>query len=417
MGGVQRATKFARYLPEFGWQPHVVTVKDIHYYAKDESLLAEVDELNIYRAGSLDPARLAKFMIGLKSQRPKIQPVQTTPVTNPSVGRMAGWLRRVFYPDAKLLWLPFASRIIKQLQRQVKFHAVFSTSPPVSAHLLAAKTNLPWIADFRDYWSIGDGIYAPTAWHRRRYREIIELICRRANKIITISAPIADAIRTVAGERYRDKILVVPNGFDPNDFRAILPQVNDRFALVYAGNLNPQRSPARLFGVLEEILFEQPELQEKFWVIFLGKHFELDLKPLSPLLQTHVKFVDYLPHDESVAIIKGANALLLLLASNSAAGVVTGKVFEYLGSGKPILALIPPHVSAYELLVKMPNCILTDPDDSLKIKKAVLTLLKKYLEQPVVQLDYNHLPDYLVPYTRQEQTRQLASLLNDACSA
>ena len=407
MGGVQRATKFARYLPEFGWQPHIITVKDILYYATDSSLLDEISHLNIIRTGSLDPARLAKLLPysgGQAGARSKMG------------GRMSAlpvFFRHIFYPDSKIFWRPFAQQKIRSLRRRIQFHAVFSTAPPISSHLIAAKTGLPWVADFRDYWTIGDGIYAPTALHKKKYRQIMQRITKRAVKITAVSRPIADSIRETAAETDRHKIVVLPNGFDPNDFQAVTPGQFKKFTIVYSGNLNSKRSPVNLFRALESIFAERPGLQNKIQCIFIGRHFELNLPPLSHNLQTIVKYHDYVPHAESLSYTLGADLLLLLLASDSAPGVLTGKIFEYLGTGKPVLAIIPRHVAAYRLLKDKPNCFIADPDDVPSIKKTLLQILALFLEKAGKTGYSGNIPDWLQKYTRQFQTQQLAELLDE----
>lgn len=406
MGGVQRATKFARYLPEYGWQPYVITVKDILYYAKDVSLLDEVSHLTIIRTGSLDPARLIKLFPFPAGQ------AKREGGAGDRISGLSAFSRHFFYPDSKILWRPFARQKIRSLQRRIQFHAVFSTAPPISSHLIAAKTGLPWVADFRDYWTIGDGIFAPTAWHRKKYRQIMQIITKRAAKITAVSLPIADSIKEIAKETDRNKIVVLPNGFDTNDFKHVAPRRFGKFTIVYSGNLNSKRMPVNFFRALELIFTERPALQDKIQCIFIGKHFELNLPPLSNSLQTVVKYLDYVPHAESLSYILNANLLLLLLSSSSAPGVLTGKVFEYLGTGKPIFAIIPRHVAAYRLLKDKPNCFIADPDDVQSIKKTLLKILALFLQKPGKISYGGHIPEWLQKYTRQFQTQQLAELLD-----
>jgi len=256
---VQRATKFTRYLPEFGWKPYVITVKDIQYYAKDFSLLDEVKHIPLIRTGSLDPARIAYLINKL------IPPKGLN--KNPSAstgGRLPKIFRHIFYPDSKGLWSIFANRKIASLRKQIQFDAIFSTSPPISSHLLLAKYNLPWIADFRDYWTIGDGIYTPTKWHRRRYHTIMRTIVNRASKIIAVSEPIADSIRSHVSPNEGEKVEIIPNGFDPNDFANISPIQFDRFTFIYNGSLYPLCTPDQFLSALDLIITENAQIIRKF---------------------------------------------------------------------------------------------------------------------------------------------------------
>ena len=412
MGGVQRATKFVRYLTDFGWNPTIVTVKDILYYAKDTSLLDEVKKNTIVRTGSLDPARLVYLLSKVVFKKKENQSDQFQTNQSTFMNSVPFLTKYLFYPDSKKLWIPFAQNRLNQLQKKQEYQAIFSTAPPISAHLLAAKTNFPWIADFRDYWTIGDGIYTPTKWHQKKYEKIMGMITQRASKIIAVSEPISESIRQSANKNDRNKIIVIPNGFDPNDFEITIPQKFDRFTFVYSGNLNQKRSPDNFFRALDLVLNENPKLQDKINCCFIGKHFDLKISTIPEKIKNNVTFKDYVPHKRSLSYTLGANVLLLFLSSDSAEGVVTGKVFEYLGTQKPILAIIPKTVAAYNLLKNMPNCYFADPDNVSSIKDAVLRLIDDHFDRELMVWNLDKLPQNLCKLTRREQTRKLADLLN-----
>lgn len=414
MGGVQRSTKFARYLPEFGWQPYVVTVKDILYYAFDNTLLNEVNHLPINRTGSLDPARMAKILSFINRKQKGSATKKHGNGTSAQFSFWAKLLRKVFYPDSKILWIPFAMNRIRNLSSKIQFDAVYSTSPPVSAHLIAGKLKLPWIADFRDYWTTEDEVYAPTKWHKRKYHKIMSMISQNAEKIIAVSEPIAESIRSNAKEQDKEKVIVIPNGFDPSDFVDTVPIKFDKFTISYLGNLNPQRSPTLIIKVLDEFIQENPNYVGKFQFYFIGKHFGITLPQVTNSVDEIVYFEDYMPHRESLAYALGSNALLFILSKENARGIVTGKIFEYLGTGKPILAIVPKHTSAFELLKNKPDCYLAEPDNPGQIKEALSFLLLHHLHKKQDRFSITKIPDNLIQYTRRNQARELANLL-DAC--
>ncbi len=413
MGGVQRSTKFARYLPEFGWHPYVVTVKDILYYAFDDTLLDEVSHLPIYRTGSLDPARVAKALSFVNLKQKGRQPKIHENKTDTQLSSLANILRKVFYPDSKILWIPFAMNKIRTLSSKIHFDAVYSTSPPVSAHLIAGKLNLPWIADFRDYWTTEEEIYAPTKWHKRKYHKIMSIISQNAEKIVAVSEPIADSIRSNAKEQDKKKVVLIPNGFDPSDFTNIIPRKFDKFTITYLGNLNPQRSPNLLINILEEFIQKNPNYGGKFQFYFIGKHFGIVLPPATNFVDKIINFEDYIPHKESLAYALGSNALLFILSKENAPGIVTGKIFEYLATGKPILAIVPKHTSAYGLLKNKPDCYLAEPDEPGKIKQALSSLLLNHLDKKQNKFSTAEIPDNLIQYSRRNQAQELANLLDD----
>ncbi|NOZ57292.1 MAG: glycosyltransferase family 4 protein [Calditrichaeota bacterium] len=161
MGGTQRVAKFCEYLPEYGWQPVLLTVKDIAYYARDKELSRSLARTRVERTESLDPQRL----VALLSRSP-------TGVANVST-RQSRWVRlatSLLVPDAKVGWLPFAVLRGVQLVRSLRIHAVLVTSPPHSAQLggwlIARATGVPWMADFRDRWCAGEFQPGTTRVHR-----------------------------------------------------------------------------------------------------------------------------------------------------------------------------------------------------------------------------------------------------------
>lgn len=412
MGGVQRALKFARYLPQFGWNPYVITVKDIHYYARDESLAREVDGIPVLKSGSLDPARLAHIL------RPSKKDAGGSGGSAPSIRpALSSAMHKMFYPDSKVLWMPFASHRIRSLIKSTQFHAIYSTSPPVTAHRLAARFDFPWVADFRDYWTIGDGIYAPSSRLMRRYQAIMAQITEKAAGIITVSEPIAESIRNAASVENRVKVRVIPNGFDPADFQGVEPFEFKYFTICYLGNLNSKRSPDNLLMVLKKMLKEDSSLKSKIRLLFVGKHFDLKLPPLDPTMREIVQFKDYQSHTSTLSHALGAGALLLLLSDESSPGVMTGKVFEYLGAGKPILAIVPRHVAVHGLLQGMPDCYLARPDSPEEIEAAITRILAEHLDRSAAETAHKDIPDYLRLYTRKYETEQLAQLLDEISAA
>ena len=150
MGGVQRATKFAKYLPSFGWEPIILTVKDVDYFAKDYTLLKELSsDTKVIRTGSFDPLRLSYLLKSIMKKNKKSRGETYTPLK----AKILSWL---FFPDNKIGWIPFALSKGLKICKNEKIDLIFSTSPPPSLHLigyfLKKLTGKVWLADFRDEW-------------------------------------------------------------------------------------------------------------------------------------------------------------------------------------------------------------------------------------------------------------------------
>ena len=195
MGGVQRPAKWAKYLPEFGWKPVVITVKDIVYYAYDYSILREIEEVPVFRTESLDPLRVSKWFRVDKNNE-----------NSGSRSKKFGVLFRKFLnywfiPDIRILWVPFVViKAYKILKYDKHIKAVITTSPPNSVHvagyILKKIFGVPWIADLRDDWLFEIETRSLTVFHKRVNRWILRKTLKFADGIVTVSAGIAERLNS-----------------------------------------------------------------------------------------------------------------------------------------------------------------------------------------------------------------------------
>src|SRR3990172_4970802 len=170
MGGTQRVAKFAKYLPEFDWQPYIVTVKNIAYYSYDETLIKDIAKVKVIRTGSFDPQRL--FYILNKFKKKQASAAGLSPKKR-KLNQVLNWL---LIPDTKILWLPFVLfHAVKIIKRENIKH-IITTSPPHSVHLagflLKIFFGIKWFADFRDGWISGNFQSEPTFFHRWANRRL-----------------------------------------------------------------------------------------------------------------------------------------------------------------------------------------------------------------------------------------------------
>jgi len=376
MGGVQRAAKFVKYLPRYGWKPVVLTVKPIQYYAYDASLMEDVRSAPIFRTESLDPNRVAFLLRGSQESTAK------APRTFRK-GKFWTVMRYGLVPDNKILWVPFALTKGAELIRREGVSAVLTTSPPHSAHLLGILLQrlfgLRWVADFRDYWTNGDVPYELTPWHKALHRSLERRVLQKADAVTCISDPIAQTLRSHAPDR-ESSIHVLPNGFDPEDFRDAQPKTFDRITIVHNGSLTHFRDPSGFFQPLQEVLEEFPKWKDTLQVLFVGQIFDLSLRALPPLVAEITQFVGYQSHRESLFYLLGADLLLFLISSDCPPGIMTGKVFEYLAAGKPVLAISPP-VAGLEVLRKHTQVYEAAPDNPSQIKSALVSALREVTQR------------------------------------
>jgi len=405
MGGVQRAAKWTKYLPSFGWQPHIVTVKDIEYYAHDLTLLEDVRCGTIYRTESFDPARvLARFR-----RRNPIDSKEKMTFSRKGVDAA----RRLFIPDSKIGWYPFAWRKLVLLAERIRPDAVISTSPPLTAHLLGMKFRkkfqIPWVADFRDYWLGGEYLYAPTFLHHYLHKKWARDVVKTADAVISISEPIRRSFLSMDSAD-AEKFYDIPNGFDPDDFQRIAPEKLPRKSLLYLGSLGGANDPSLFFRALKNLTRKNPAILLDWKFLFVGKGISAVAVP--PEIGDRLQFVPYVSHSKAIAFLKGALALLFTLSANVNPGMVTGKIFEYIGSGKPIFAISPEGVVATELLRSYNfGTLITDLNPEVIADK-----LEDFLRIDWGEKSPASLRGFQEMYSRKNQTEKLIDVLDQITS-
>ena len=354
--GVQRILKFVKYLPEFGWEPTVVTVRpeNAAYPNIDRSLEQEIPrDIDVHRTYAWDPYSMYARLLGKRKE-------ETIGVgfigENKADRRYAvgKWLRaNVFLPDARVGWTPFATSRARQLMRQSHFDAIFSTGPPHSTHIAALRlsrsTNLPWLADFRDPWTEIDFYdeLPMTRLSKRIDRALEDKVLRDVDGL-TVVGP---SMKRMFKDRTSARIETIYNGFDEEDFSVVPSAISrDAFEITHVGNMNATRSPAALWKALGS-LKQAGEMQD-VRVRMVGN---VDPTVLADVrragLDDVVRIEPYKPHAEAIQVMQ--SAAVLLLSINRVAGaenILTGKLFEYLATEAAILGVGPPNGDASEIV-------------------------------------------------------------------
>ena len=342
--GVQRALKFARYLPAFDWEPVVLTGSGDGYWLTDPTLATELPgDLNVLRSFSPDGGWMAsRVRRGVCVGTPAVRAGSRTS----RLRGLAGW---VLLPDAYRPWKPFALRAARKWLRDHRSDIILTTSSPDTAHLigcdLARETGLPWVADFRDPWTRRIAFDPPTALHRRMQSAMERAVVTEAAAIIVT----ADETRHDFMERYPDlppsKLVVIPNGFDPDDFPANSTEPDwGEFRIVYAGQLTAGRNITPVIDVLSAFFERLPEAREVTRVHMVGPHETENVAAgAAAKLDDVIGFESALPHAKAVRRLYDAHVVLLVENMGPRAGlIIQGKVYECLYTGRPILGIVPP---------------------------------------------------------------------------
>ena len=364
MSGVQRTLKFVKYLPEFGWQPVVLTIKPRGSYGYDPALLEEIPDTEIIRTFSFDPLYLS--------------PSKHRPSAAARRGMVAG-LNRFFVPDNKLGWIPFAVSRGFSIAKKQRIDAIYSTAPPFSSHLAALalkrKLNKPLICDFRDAWTQNPQTAYASPLHKRYDSFLEKMVLKNADRIMAINKEIVDSFEREHPDISPDKFKVLPQGFDPADFENIAPIKQSKFTIVYTGTFVEKRTPQPLLNALTIIRDTQPDIFSNIQVIFAGtfRQADKDLVRLAGMEQI-MEFRGYVPHKESIALLKSADLLWMVIHPSEGNTVATGKLYEYLGAQKPILASVPQEGAAARLINQTKTGKVFSLSDSISAKDYVVEL-------------------------------------------
>lgn len=419
--GVQRPLKFTKYLPSFGWQPHVLTVSDGCFFAEDPSLNAEIGSTcTVHRAWSLEIERLAALRRHRKRQSQPLTQDHGAQTKQPQkLGALLRFGRTLLLPDPQIGWVPFAYRQARAICRTQRIDAVWSSSAPYSCHLigllLKRRLNLPWIADFRDAWS--DDPMDILA-HHKVHRWLEHRVLKHADRIVGVTQ---DIVRYLA-ERTdgpKNKYHLIANGYDPQDFlpataRPKSTAAKPSFVLTMTGSLYAKISAVPFYAGLAQFFDAHPAARAQTQIRWVG---QMDHQARTDSLNALERFnirdcithVGYLPHRAAIEEMMAADVLLLLLfAGAGASQVMTGKVFEYLATQKPILAMAQGTAAA-KLIESCKAGLVTHPNDSVGIAQALgqlwQTRHQRWPLSPARQA-------ILEPYSRRALTAQLAQLLD-----
>jgi hypothetical protein len=370
MGGVQRATKFARYLPSFGWKPSVLTVKDVEYLAKDPSLLEELPpEVEVVRTGSFDPLRISFILKSFfKKRKPKDKSVKKNTIRR---SKLSSWF---FFPDNKIGWSPFAILSGLKIIREERIDLIFTTSPPPSLHLvgyfLKLLTGKPWMADFRDPWIGYKFETYPTFLHFFLKDQLVRLIIRNADRIISANPSIT---KIMMGQCLGvKKIETISQGYDESDFETSIAGKSELFTIGYLGTFSPDCDPEPIFWALQNLIDQKLIPKEKIKLIHVGLSMGLDLDGLIEKYDLKQVFdkKGYLPHRKALDQMKGTSVFLLVTSDNPL--IFPAKVFEYLLFKKPILGIVPQESEVGKIILKMKLGRVISPEDKNGIAETLL---------------------------------------------
>lgn len=342
-GGVQRVLQTTRLLPRFGWKPAVLTVDGGRWTSADDSGLSRIPpDVTVERTRYITAAGIKEKLFGRRR-------LPGTVATLPSDGyeaapqtlrdRIVSRVRALWQtPDEFIGWYPFAVKRGRGMLARSRFDAIVSSGPPWTAHLiarrLALETGLPWLADFRDGWTLMPCNPHGSGWQYRIEERLERGVLDRADALVFTNP---QTQQDYVSRRKVDarKTHTVTNGFDPEGFTGTV-EVEKDFVLFYGGTTLGGQRLERLFPALDRFHKRHPD--EKVRIEYAGSEGPaLAAAAKAAGVEAMFRDLGYLPHAETVRKMRTSAALLLPMMSRDVSrSVYPGKLFEYLAAGRPV---------------------------------------------------------------------------------
>lgn len=393
--GVSRVLKFVKYLPKYGWEPHVLTPNNPNHK------FLRYDYIDLKKAGI------------------NINFVYRTKIWNIDQSIYKYHLQKIIpeiLPDYKIGWTPFAVQQGKKIIENDNLDVIFQSVPPFTSlfagYRLKKLTGRPWIVDLRDIWSLVNGL-------RKGYRNKIDLylewrLLKHSDCIITVSKEWAEYLRK--SNKYKMPILVIENGYDSEDYKDLQIQHNGQFRIVYTGGFySGTQDPNGFFTALSNLVGRGKIRKNKLNVrIASGSHTYINkVIDTYPLLKDVITILPFMPHKESLKEQLNASILLFVRGRNAESfGCCGVKLYEYLFTKRPILALTPQHSPSARIIERCNAGKVTEPDDVPMIEDLLMSFYREYLEKGFIACKSDSTA--ISQYDRYKLTGLLAKVFNEA---
>ncbi|MEM6967419.1 MAG: glycosyltransferase [Bacteroidota bacterium] len=377
--GVQRWVKFSKYLPELGWQPVVYTPSNPDFPLKDDSLIKDIPAVcEVITQPIWEPYRLASIFSKNKN-------LNTGMLRSNKDGtwkdQLMNYVRsNYFIPDPRVFWVKKSIKYLTHYLQKNPVDAIVTNGPPHSMHLiglgLKKKLGLKWLADFRDPWTSIDFYHTlaltkrSDAKHRRLEREVVS----SADIVTVVSSYVKKEY-----DAYSDAVKVITNGFDSPNQKVEIP-LDEKFSIAHIGLMNVDRNPQVLWKAIKKIGDEHPDFKKDVEIKIIGNISEEGVNAIKENgLMDNLNLVGYLPHAEVYPHQQAAQILLLAINNTpTAEGIIPGKIFEYLMSKRPILAIGPPSGALADILNQTSGGSTFDFEDLEGLENYLLDAYAKY---------------------------------------
>lgn len=399
--GVQRSVKFVKHLRSFGYEPIVFTRELGNMPLKDETLLKDIPEgTEIIRTKPWECSELKGAM------------------------RIPGKvLSKFMIPDSARLWFENSKKKALEIIDKENIKLLYTTSAPYSDHLLGLyikkqRPNIKWVVDFRDEWTNNpytlDNPYNPI---RTKIEKNMEYSVLTTADMLITNTPVMRRNFVENNSLKGDNFFVIPNGYDEEDFKSfdLTKPTNDKMTLVYTGALYGRRKPDTFFEALKQLKSENKIDGNKILVKLIGNYHKDKLQAQidSYGLTDQFEIVGYVPHDVCIKHQLDADILVLIEGTGRGADAFyTGKIFEYMNTGRPVLAILPENGAAADLVRESKIGIVSHTDNVEKIKENILDYYTKWCDG---KLDFEPDRSVIDKFERKALAKSLAEVFDKCC--
>ena len=390
--GVQRILKFSKYLPKYGWNPIILTVKEGDFPVKDISLKSNISDSDVYYSKSFSFHKIFNYLLGKKST-PAYQ--LSSSKTDNIITKIFRWIRfNLIVPDGRIGWYPNAVKIGSKIIRSNDIRVLFSSAPPYTTHLIAKtlskKYNIPWAADFRDPWT--DYYY-----YENKRLWITSIIDKHLEKKVINSANALITVSKTISENYKKGFIVIYNGYDEEDFNLVEKKENSRIIISHVGTMSKNQNPSYFFDAVHQLNNDG----NKYQIDLIGSvHPDIinDIKING--YDYFINLVEYLPHHKAIIKMCQSDFLLLIITNvNKNMGLISAKIFEYIRSGSKIIMIGPPGGDAEKIINETNSGFCFDYHE------------KDTFKEILTKNNFKDTENYS-KYSRENSTRLLADILN-----
>ena len=408
--GVQRWLKFVKYLPDFGIQPIVYIPDNPSYPIVDENLVNEVsDKAIILRNKIFEPYQLASFLSKNKTKK-----ISSGIIPNKKkqsfLDKTFLWIRgNLFIPDARVFWVKPSVSYLEKYIADNNIDTIITSGPPHSLHLigleLKQKLDLKWFADFRDPWTtIGyHKSLRLSNFAAKKHKTLEHQVLNSADTIIVTSKTTKTEFEAITTK----PISVITNGYDSEQVEK--QTLDTKFSLAHIGSFLSERNPIILWESLTELIQEVPGFNSHLEIKLIGAVSQEVLETISQFeLNKYLNNLGYVSHNVAIAHQRKSQVLVLIeINSGDTKSIIPGKLFEYMVSNRPIIAIGPQDSDFAEIITSTNTGVFLTYSEKMKLKSVILDFYNQFLEG---KLQSNGVG--LQKYSRKSLTKELAQLIH-----